>query len=96
MSYRLTPRARADLELISDYGLDRWGEARTGQYLSEIGRRIRMIGENPGVGSWRTVRGHRVKVFPTGRHLIVYRISGPDAEIQSVPHQAMRPNSWLP
>lgn len=74
MSYRLTPRAVADLEDIWRYSADTWSAARADRYLDEIVQVFEMIAALPTLAPEFPVFTPPVRIHPHERHLIVYSI----------------------
>ncbi|ENZ81114.1 MULTISPECIES: type II toxin-antitoxin system RelE/ParE family toxin [Caulobacter] len=92
--YRLSRRAKADLDDIWSYSKHRWGSWRAADYLREIQAVIEMIAERPDLG-WPddSLRpGYRRRT--AGSHVIFYRI-GVGVEIVRVLHQSMNARAHL-
>lgn len=88
-TYRLTPRALADLDAIASYTLERWGEAQAEAYLRALSNRFEWLAENPQLGKPRddVARGYRC--YPQGRHLIFYICDDAAIDIIGLPHRSM-------
>ena len=91
MNYRLTLRARGDLEDIATFGERVWGHHRASRYVADLLHRMDMIAANPQIGTRRSFEGERIRAFPSGSHWIVYRTRGDRIEVVSVLHQASGP-----
>lgn len=92
--YRLSRRAKADLDEIWDYSLDRWGDQQAAAYQRQIYTAIGMIAERPDLG-WADSNlrpGYRRR--PAGSHVIFYRVGGM-VEIVRILHQSMDAKSRL-
>ena len=86
--YRLSRRAKADLDEIWDYSLNRWGDQQAAAYHRQIYTTIGMIAERPDLG-WPDSNlrpGYRRR--SVGSHVIFYRVSGM-VEIVRILHQNM-------
>ena len=83
-SYRLSPNAAADLELIWLYGLEQWGVTQADEYIEALYQRFSELVKNP--RQYPAVdeiyRGYRRSVC--GSDCIYYRIDGADFEIMAV------------
>lgn len=92
--YRLSHRAKADLDDIWDYSQEKWGADQAAAYHRQIRDALDMIAEQPELGwaddSIRT--GYRRR--SAGSHVIFYRIVGA-IEIIRILHQNMDPKNHL-
>lgn len=88
-SYRLTPRALADLDAIAEYTLDTWGRAQTERYLTALTDRMAWLAAAPDLGKARDEIAPGYRSFPEGRHLIFYIEAGGFISIIGVPHRSM-------
>lgn len=83
-SYRLSPKAAADLECIWLYGLQHWGVTQADKYIEALYQRFSELVNNP--RQYPAVdeiyRGYRRSVC--GSDSIYYRIDGADVEIMAV------------
>jgi len=87
-SYRVTPRAEQDLDLIADYTIKEWGENRLRIYLEQIIEQFEWLSENPLAGSVRDDIHPDYRSFLVGRHLIFYIITDDTIDIIGVPHSS--------
>lgn len=94
-SYRLTPRALADLDAIAEYSLDRWGRVRTRKYLKALTDRMAWLAASPELGKRRDDVATGYMCFPEGSHLIFYVEIGGSISIIGVPHNSMDVGSHL-
>ena len=92
--YRLSRRAKADLDEIWDYSLNRWGDQQAAAYHRQIYTAIGMIAERPDLGwSDSNLRpGYRRR--SAGSQVIFYRVSDM-VEIVRILHQNMDPKFHL-
>lgn len=93
-AYRLSRRAKTDLDVIWDYSLGRWGLQQAAAYHRQIRDAIEMIGEEPHLtapdDSLRS--GYRRRLV--GSHVIFYRLGG-TVEIVRILHQNMDARAHL-
>lgn len=93
--YRLTPDARADLIDIRRYTVERWGEAQSQKYLSELRQTIRLLAGTPSLGKARPEVGKNVFSFPHDSHVIYYLTHKQQLVIFGVLHKRMVPINHL-
>lgn len=93
--YRLTPRARADLDAIADYTLATWGEDQMTVYVRAVIARFAWLADNPKIGRERPEIAPGLRSYREGSHLIFYRIRANRLEIIGLPHQAMDLDTYL-
>ena len=87
--YVLSPRAKADLSEIWDYGADRWGADRATDYIRDIQRAIEHAAAHPLRGrACDEVRAGYFKVS-VGSHLLFYRLVDDVLDVVRVLHQRM-------
>ena len=92
--YRLSRRARADLDDIWDYSEHRWGAQQAADYVRQIRISIEMIAERPDLGSPDDSLRPGYRRRAAGSHVIFYRI-GAQIEIVRVLHQSMNARAHL-
>lgn len=88
-AYLLTERALDDLDKITEYTLERWGEDQVITYLSAIYERLDWLVRHPHKGRNRPEVHADVLCYREGSHLIFYRIVGDHIEILAILHQAV-------
>jgi toxin ParE1/3/4 len=89
MGFVLSPRAKADIDDIWAYTVERWGLAQAEHYVGLIGRAVAAAGERPGLGhACDDVREGYFKLR-VGSHLIFYRLQGADIDVVRVLHGRM-------
>ena len=87
--YVLTPLARADLQDIWNYTVERWGWAQAERYMREIQETVALLASSPGLGrSCDEIRAGYFK-FPAGTHVIYFRRRNSKTEIVRILHQRM-------
>lgn len=88
-SFRLTPRAAADLDAIADYTIETWGLAQLEIYLMGIDSRFQWLADNPLAGRERNDVHPGYRSYPEGSHVIFYIINDDQVDIIGVPHKSM-------
>ena len=94
-NYRLTPDAQSDLIDIRRFTLDRWGEAQSKKYLSELRQTLRLLAETPSLGKPRPDVGVDVLSFPHVSHVIYYVLHAQQLVVFGVLHKRMVPTNHL-
>ena len=85
--YILSPKAKADLSEIWDYGADHWGVDRATDYIRDIQRAIEHAAAHPLRGrACDEVRAGYFKVS-VGSHLLFYRLVDDVLDVVRVLHQ---------
>ncbi len=87
--YRITPRARDDLENIGRYTLQQWGKNQRNIYLKQLEIRFKWLLENTLLGKHRTDIQEVFYSFPQGEHVVFYLIHNEGIDIIGVPHKEM-------
>lgn len=72
--YRLAPAAEADLEGIWRYTAQTWSVTQADRYLDSIEKTFDTLLSMPEIARERTEFQPPVRVYPSGQHLIIYRI----------------------
>ena len=83
-SYRLTPRARADLEDIWLYTAEHWSPDQANIYVDDLVQSFEALVGMPLIARERDEFDPPVRLHPSGRHLIVYRLVEDHIEIVRV------------
>jgi toxin ParE1/3/4 len=87
-AYRLSHKARRDLDDIWDYSRELWGVRRGTAYLHDIRTAIEMVAERPSIGA--VLEDFPVyRRRPVGSHMILYRLQDGVIMIVRVLHQNM-------
>jgi len=89
MRLELSRRAKADLDDIRDYSLQRFGQARAILYVDAIEHALRRIVRFPESGTPRSDLTSDVRSMPVGRHRLYYRVNAESILIVRILHQAM-------
>lgn len=94
-TYRITPRAEADLYEIARYTEAEWGREQRDRYLRALDARFQWLADNPRLGQKREDVAAGYYCYPQGKHLIFYILATDGIDIIGVPHQRMDPGSFL-
>lgn len=87
--YQLSPLAEADLRAIAASTIAKWGSDQARTYLENLERTLLALAANPGSGRPRDEIHVGAKSFPSGKHVIFYRIAVSGIEVARVLHQRM-------
>ncbi len=79
--YRLSPAAQNDLEKIWLYGARNWSNRQANRYSAMLKKSLDQLLAMPELAPERTVFTPPVRIHPSGRHLVVYRISGENLDV---------------
>lgn len=90
-----TAKAEQDLLDIWLYTYRTWGETQADRYLDELHRGIRLLAENPTLGSDYGHIRHGYRRSSINYHRVFYRYSGDTLEIMRVLHESMDVESHL-
>lgn len=71
MRLRLTPRARRDLEILHDAGVERFGDLQAERYLAGFEDAFALLAAHPLAFRERTEMTPSVRVYRYQSHLIV-------------------------
>ena len=88
-TYRLTPRAVADVDAIADLTIETWGRDQLETYLRSMNSRFEWLAGNPLAGRERNEVHPGYRCFPQGRHVIFYMVSDGHVDIIGIPHKSM-------
>jgi toxin ParE1/3/4 len=84
--YRLSPKARDDMESVWLYTLSQWGLEQTERYIDDLAAAFQLLSSSPRLGkSCDNIRSGYRK-HPTLRHVIYYREIDYGVEIIRVLH----------
>jgi toxin ParE1/3/4 len=87
-AYRLSYKARRDLDDIWDYSRGLWGARRAASYLRDIRTALEFVAERPSAGALlEDLPDYRRR--PVGSHMILYRLQDGVIMIVRVLHQNM-------
>lgn len=84
--FRISNRARAEIQDIWQFTLERWSPPRAAAYVTELDRVFGLLADFPELGVLRSEIRPPVRVHRFKAHLIVYRDLNPGIEILRVLH----------
>lgn len=87
--YTVAPRARRDLREAWIYSRDRWGRSRANSYIRDLNTAIQRVGENPRLGQACNEVSPGYRRYPTGSHMLFYKVRDDAVVIIRVLHQQM-------
>lgn len=89
-SYRLSRLAEADIREISATTITNWEGTQARAYLENLDKTMLALAGNPDLGRERSDVYVGARSFPSGKHVIFYRVSAQGfIEIARVLHQRM-------
>ena len=87
--YKLSKQAEQDLIAIWDYTVEQWGEPQAETYLQAIQAAIRLLVDNPELGTSRESLRSGYRSYCQGKHVIFYRPHSYGVRVIRVLHQRM-------
>ena len=92
----LSPRAREDLDAIWDHTANRWGIDQAESCTRQIGRHVEAVAAQPMMGrACSEVRAGYYQ-YPSGSHVLFYRLVGESVDIVRILHGRMNFERHLP
>lgn len=85
----LSPQAEDDFADILQYTLDTWGEVQVLVYRAVLDKALLTIQQNPDIGYQRPELSAAHRIFPAGRHIIVYRADRQAVYVSRILHERM-------
>jgi toxin ParE1/3/4 len=93
--YRLSPRAKGDLEEIWTYSVRQWSIEQADRYTNDLIDMIERLAQNPGHGrSAEHIRRGYLK-YSVGSHVIFYRRMKAGIHVIRILHKRMNVESHL-
>lgn len=89
MILEFTQSAVSDLEKISQYTRDTWGEEQEERYLKSLYRKFAQIAGDPSRWRFREELFPRCQIAREGRHLILFQVNASTLIIVRILHGAM-------
>jgi toxin ParE1/3/4 len=86
---RFSAHATNDLQDISDYTAEVWGEDQEVEYIDEIDARLSEIAAGRGQSRPRNDLFGGCQVSPVGRHLIIFMMQDDVIFVSRILHQSM-------
>ena len=93
--YRLSPKARDDMEVVWLYSLTEWGADQAGKYLDDLVDAFDFLLANPKLGKACDNIRSGYRKHPTLRHVIYYRETAYGIEVIRVLHDKRLAARWL-
>ncbi len=91
----LRPAAQADLSEIWRHGAANWGVEQADRYADGLFAVFDLLADFPEMARERRELTPPVRIHPTGAHLVIYRVEGPDVEITRILHAAQNLTAYL-
>ncbi|HKX45920.1 MAG TPA: type II toxin-antitoxin system RelE/ParE family toxin [Planctomycetota bacterium] len=92
---RIRPLARADLEQVWSYTLERWGVEQADRYLRGIGVVLRLLAEHPALGRDESKLREHYRSYLVGRHVIYYVFDDATLSVVRVLHCSLDRDAQL-
>jgi toxin ParE1/3/4 len=87
--FGLRPRAHADLDEIWDYTADRWGLDQAETYTRQLWKDIATVADRPKLGRECPEVRPGYRKFPSGSHVLFYRLTADGIDVVRILHQRM-------
>ncbi len=89
--YRLTPKAREDLEAVWFYSLTEWGVGQSERYINDLTSAFDFLATSPKAGmACQNIR-RDYRRYPVSRHVVYYRVTKYGIEVIRILHDRMLP-----
>jgi len=85
---RLTGEAREDIRDILQYTFQHWGNTQKTKYQDQLFSTIKLLAQNPGIGSPINEISPGARSYPSGSHLIIYRIAPKELLVLRIIHSS--------
>ncbi len=79
--YRLTPKAKDDMEAVWLYSLKEWGRAQTERYVDDVTEAFGFLANSPNTGAACDHIRAGYRRYPVTRHVIYYRATDYGVEV---------------
>ena len=96
LSLILSPQAETDFTDILQYTLETWGEPQVHVYSSLLDQALLMLQQHPYIGQQLHDIGQQLhefstvhRVYPVGKHVIIYRIVNHTVYVSRILHERM-------
>lgn len=94
--FRLSAEADADLRLIAEHTLARWGQTQRDAYITELFDAFKRLAETPQIAASAEAIRKGYRKFPQGSHIVFFRESQThNIEIIRVLHKRMDVDAHL-
>ena len=91
----ISPAALDDLQSIYQFGLRKWGQTQSSQYLDHFKAQFWALTEKPLMGIDRSELLPDMRCFSVESHIMFYRVQSMQIEIIRVLHSRQDPNRHL-
>ena len=95
-TYQFTQDAFNDLHAIKTYTIEVWGTEQSKKYLQKIQESIQILCTNPDMGKACVDIDNTTLRFPTGEHMLYYKLIKCTVTVYAVLHKTMLPVKHLP
>ncbi len=95
IALHLTRKARRQIADIAAYTIATWGAERADKYRAELNRTLVLLCSNPLVGVDISDIRQGYRSFPSGHHVILYRLKADRLEVVTILHERMDPRRHL-
>ena len=85
----LSPRAQADVDEIWTYTFERWGVEQAELYVRQLGSAVETIAQDPQRGRPCDEIREGYRRYPSGSHVVFYRITTKEVVVVRILHQRM-------
>ena len=89
MKIKFSDDAKEDIQDISDYTFEVWGQKQEESYLSSISSKFEDIKANPQKYRKRDDLFINCQVAPVGRHVIFFSVEGREILVSRILHHSM-------
>ena len=89
IALRFAPRARADIDGIWNYTVQKWNVDQAEAYLRVINQALSLLRANPRLGRSAGDIGHDLFKFPAASHIIYYRLTSGTLHVVRILHKSM-------
>ena len=93
--YRLTPKARDDMEVVWQHSLSQWGVAQTERYIDDLVAAFVLLAQNPKAGRNCDSIRQGYRRHSVIRHVIYCRTTDYGIEVMRVLRDRMLPSRHL-
>lgn len=91
----IAPAAKDDLKNIYQFGLSRWGQLQSDNYLENLKSQLWLLTEQPLLGVERAELLPGIRSLPIESHILFYSVNGNKIEIIRVLHGRQDPKRQL-
>jgi toxin ParE1/3/4 len=92
---RFSPDAQADIDAIWDDTFLEWGIDQAETYVQQIRNSVSIVANNPLVGRDCSEIRPRYRKYPTGSHMLFYRLADNAVTVVRILHQRMDHGRYL-